>query len=190
MITWSSSIETASFSASEPNEPLPADGISAPFGFSAVCPAPGPLLDRRQQPRRPVGIEAGIGREESAWCPPLSANSSEGHRAAFGSIGKRDPVPAARWMLAWWSPGSGVKTCGLSLCDADCRERPCRDLCCGRLWNGSYFPMQKVEKIRPKRSSEVKRPVISPSAFCAWSRSSAMSSAPTPRTRAACADSR
>jgi len=66
MITWSSSIETSSFSASEPNEPLPADGISAPFGFSAVCPALGPLLDRRQQPRRPVGIEAGIGREESA----------------------------------------------------------------------------------------------------------------------------
>lgn len=31
----------------------------------------------------------------------------------------------------------------------------------------SYFPMQKLEKIRPRRSSLLTSPVISPSAFCA-----------------------
>ncbi len=30
--------------------------------------------------------------------------------------------------------------------------------------NPSYLPMQKLEKIRPSRSSELKAPVISPSA--------------------------
>lgn len=39
-----------------------------------------------------------------------------------------------------------------------------------------YLPMQKLEKIRPSRSSELNAPVISPKACCAWRRSSANSS--------------
>lgn len=44
-------------------------------------------------------------------------------------------------------------------------------------WNPRYLPMQKLEKMRPSRSSEVNSPVISLSACCA-SRSSSASSSP------------
>ena len=39
-----------------------------------------------------------------------------------------------------------------------------------------HFPMQKVEKIEPNKSSDVKAPVISDKAFCVNRRSSAMRS--------------
>jgi len=42
-----------------------------------------------------------------------------------------------------------------------------------------YLPIQKLEKMRPSRSSELNAPVISPSACCAMRRSSA-SSSPAP----------
>ena len=42
-----------------------------------------------------------------------------------------------------------------------------------------YLPMQKLEKIRPSKSSELNAPVISPRDCCAWRRSSA-SSSPAP----------
>lgn len=44
---------------------------------------------------------------------------------------------------------------------------------------GRYLPMQKLEKIRPNKSSELKAPVISPRDCCAWRRSSA-SNSPAP----------
>lgn len=39
--------------------------------------------------------------------------------------------------------------------------------CLQGLWITFYLPMQKLEKIRPNKSSELNAPVISPNSCCA-----------------------